>query len=45
VALAGVENLVVVVDGGVVMVAPRDDAAAVKALVERLKATGRGDIL
>ena len=45
VALAGVENLVVVVEGGVVMVAPRDDPAAVKALVERLRAQGRSDLL
>ena len=44
VALSGVENLVIVVEGGVVMVAPRDDPAAVKALVERLKAQDRSDL-
>ncbi|MGZ6040234.1 MAG: mannose-1-phosphate guanylyltransferase [Phenylobacterium sp.] len=45
VALSGVENLVIVVEGGVVMVAPRNDPAAVKALVERLRAEGREDLL
>jgi mannose-1-phosphate guanylyltransferase/mannose-6-phosphate isomerase len=45
VALTGVENLVVVVEGGVVMVAPRGDPGAVKALVERLRAAGREDLL
>ncbi|MDB5492956.1 MAG: hypothetical protein JWP86_293 [Phenylobacterium sp.] len=45
VALAGVENLVVIVENGVVLVAARDDPAAVKALVEMLKAKGRDDLL
>jgi mannose-1-phosphate guanylyltransferase/mannose-6-phosphate isomerase len=45
VALAGVEDLVVVVEAGVVLVARRDDPAAVKALVETLKARGRDDLL
>ncbi|HLZ76634.1 mannose-1-phosphate guanylyltransferase [Phenylobacterium sp.] len=45
VALSGVENLVVVVEGGVVMIAPKDDPAAIRALVERLKAEGRGDLV
>lgn len=45
VALAGVQDLVVIVDGGVVLVAAKDDPAAVKALVEQLKARGREDLL
>jgi mannose-1-phosphate guanylyltransferase/mannose-6-phosphate isomerase len=45
VALAGVENLVVIVQDGVVMVAAKDDPAAVKTLVERLRAQGRDDLL
>jgi mannose-1-phosphate guanylyltransferase/mannose-6-phosphate isomerase len=45
VALAGVENLVVIVENGVVLVAAKDDPAAVKTLVEQLRAKGRGDLL
>jgi mannose-1-phosphate guanylyltransferase len=45
VALAGVEDLVVIVENGVVLVAAKDDPAAVKALVEQLKAKGREDLL
>ena len=45
VALAGVEDLVVIVEGGVVLVAAKDDPAAVKALVEQLRAKGREDLL
>lgn len=45
VALAGVQDLVVIVENGVVMVAAKDDPAAVKALVERLKLQGREDLL
>lgn len=45
VALAGVDDLVVVVEKGVVLVARKDDANAVKGLVEALKARGRQDLL
>ncbi|MFC3068015.1 mannose-1-phosphate guanylyltransferase/mannose-6-phosphate isomerase [Phenylobacterium soli] len=45
VALAGVQDLVVIVENGVVLVAAKDDPAAVKALVEQLKAKGRADLL
>jgi len=45
VALAGVQDLVVIVENGVVLVAAKDDPAAVKALVEQLKAKGRDDLL
>lgn len=45
VALAGVENLVVIIEAGVVLVAARDDPAAVKTLVESLRAKGREDLL
>jgi len=45
VALAGVEDLVVIVENGVVLVAAKDDPAAVRALVEQLRAKGRDDIL
>lgn len=45
VALAGVEDLVVVVERGVVLVARKDDPAAVKAVVEALRAGGRTDLL
>jgi mannose-1-phosphate guanylyltransferase/mannose-6-phosphate isomerase len=45
VALAGVEDLVVVVEKGVVLVARKDDAAAVKGMVEALRARGREDLL
>jgi len=45
VALAGVKDLVVIVQDGVVLVAARDDPAAVKALVEQLRAEGREDLL
>lgn len=45
VVLAGVEDLVVVVENGVVLVTRRDAPAAVRAGVEALKATGRGDLL
>lgn len=45
VALAGVQDLVVIVENGVVLVAAKDDPAAVKALVAELKASGRDDLL
>ena len=45
VVLAGVEDLVVVVENGVVLVTRRDAPAAVRAGVEALKAGGRGDLL
>jgi mannose-1-phosphate guanylyltransferase/mannose-6-phosphate isomerase len=45
VAAVGVRDLVIVVSGGAVLVAPRDQAQQVKALVERLKAEGREDLL
>jgi len=45
VVLAGVEDLVVVVENGVVLVTRRDAPAAVRAGVEALKAKGRGDLL
>jgi mannose-1-phosphate guanylyltransferase/mannose-6-phosphate isomerase len=45
VALAGVQDLVVIVENGVVLVAAKDDPAAVKALVEQLRAQGREDLL
>jgi len=45
VVLAGVSDLVVVVENGVILVAARDDSAAVKAAVEALKAQGRKDLL
>ncbi len=41
VACAGIDGLVVVETADAVLVARRDDAAGVKALVERLKAAGR----
>lgn len=45
VVLAGVEDLVVVVDNGVVLVTRRDAPGAVREGVEALKAGGRGDLL
>jgi len=45
VALAGVEDVVVIVQDGVVLVAAKDDPAAVKTLVEALRARGRTDLL
>ncbi|MFL5297434.1 MAG: sugar phosphate nucleotidyltransferase, partial [Phenylobacterium sp.] len=45
VALAGVKDLVVIVEAGVVLVAAKDDPEAIKALVEQLRATGRTDLL
>jgi mannose-1-phosphate guanylyltransferase/mannose-6-phosphate isomerase len=45
VALAGVEDLVVIVEDGVVLVAAKDNPSAVKALVEQLRAKGRRDLL
>jgi hypothetical protein len=45
VVLAGVHDLVVVVQDGVVLVAPRGDPAAAKAAVDALKAAGREDLL
>ena len=45
VVLAGVSDLVVVVENGVVLVAARDDSAAVKSAVEALKALGRQELL
>jgi len=43
VAAIGVENLAIVDTGDALMVADRDDAAAVKAMVERLAAEGRSE--
>lgn len=43
--LAGVEDLVVVVENGVVLVTRRDAPGAVREGVESLKARGRGDLL
>jgi mannose-1-phosphate guanylyltransferase / mannose-6-phosphate isomerase len=45
VALVGVTDLVVVVSDGAVIVAPRDQTQRVKAVVDRLKAEGREDLL
>lgn len=45
VVLAGVEDLAVVVENGVVLVARRDDPAAMRAAVAALKARGREDLL
>jgi mannose-1-phosphate guanylyltransferase/mannose-6-phosphate isomerase len=45
VVLAGVEDLVVVVENGVVLVTRRDAPGAVRAGVEALKAGGRSDLL
>ena len=45
VVLAGVEDLVVVVENGVVLVTRRDAPGAVREGVEALKARGRGDLL
>ena len=45
VAVMGVEDLVVVVDRGVVLVVPRHKAQGVKEVVEWLRAQGRDDVL
>ncbi|MEO8114905.1 MAG: sugar phosphate nucleotidyltransferase [Phenylobacterium sp.] len=45
VVLAGVEDLAVVVEDGVVLVARRDDPSAMRAAVAALKASGREDLL
>ncbi len=45
VVLSGVEGLTVVVEGGVVLVTRRDDAAAVRAAVEALRGADRDDLL
>jgi mannose-1-phosphate guanylyltransferase len=45
VVLAGVENLAVIVENGVVLVTRRDAPAAVRAAVAALKAAGREDLL
>lgn len=45
VVLAGVEDIVVVVENGVVLVTRRDAPTAVRAGVEALKAKGRSDLL
>jgi mannose-1-phosphate guanylyltransferase/mannose-6-phosphate isomerase len=45
VVLAGVENLAVIVENGVVLVTRRDAPAAVRAAVEAVKAAGREDLL
>lgn len=45
VVLAGVEDIVVVVENGVVLVTRRDAPTAVRAGVDALKAKGRGDLL
>jgi hypothetical protein len=44
VALCGVEDLVVVVSQGAVLVTRRDASQKVKQVVERLKADGRGEL-
>lgn len=45
IVLAGVEDLAVVVENGVVLVSRRDDPAALRAAVEALRAAGRDDLL
>ena len=45
VVLAGVEDIVVVVENGVVLVTRRDAPTAVRAAVDALKAKGRSDLL
>ena len=45
VVLAGVDDLVVVVENGVVMVTRRESTSSVKAAVDALKARGRGELL
>ena len=45
VVLAGVENLAVIVEGGVVLVARRDAPGAVRAAVEAVRQAGREDLL
>ncbi|MDO8799472.1 mannose-1-phosphate guanylyltransferase [Phenylobacterium sp.] len=45
VVLAGVEDLVVVVENGVVLVTRRESTSSVKAAVEALKTQGRGELL
>jgi len=45
VVLAGVEDLAVIVENGVVLVTRRDAPAAVRAAVEAIKAAGREDLL
>ncbi|HEX3889163.1 MAG TPA: sugar phosphate nucleotidyltransferase [Phenylobacterium sp.] len=45
VVLAGVENLAVIVENGVVLVTRRDAPGAVRAAVEAVKAAGREDLL
>ena len=45
VVLAGVEDLVVVVENGAILVARRDDPAAVRAAVDAIRAAGRDDLL
>lgn len=45
VVLAGVEDLVVVVENGVVLVTRRESTASVRAAVDALKTRGRGELL
>lgn len=45
VVLAGVEDLVVVVENGVVLVTRRESTSSVKAAVDALKTAGRGELL
>jgi mannose-1-phosphate guanylyltransferase/mannose-6-phosphate isomerase len=45
VVLSGVEDLAVIVEGGVVLVTRRDAPAAVRAAVEAIKSAGREDLL
>lgn len=45
VVLSGVQDLAVVVENGVVLVAPRKDAGAVRAAVDALRREGRDDLL
>jgi mannose-1-phosphate guanylyltransferase len=45
IAVLGVEGLVVVRSGDAVLVLPRERAQEVRAIVDRLAATGRGDLL
>ena len=45
IAAAGVDNLIIVATGDAVLVANRDDAQQVRAIVEELKKRGRKDLL
>jgi hypothetical protein len=45
VVVAGVENLAVIVENGVVLVTRRDAPGAVRAAVDAIRAAGRDDLL